>query len=199
MTFEELIKTNDSYNSQIETIRKEQSSFQLLHNEEFRKSFAEKQANDRKWFVQHLDQILKHQDLLKCKKPFDEIVIDFLPIYVSHGLCCGAAYTSSKYCVKLKTLLEMWNNGLTYNGYPVIAIENCRHNSNGLFTISYVKDSTEQTIGTSYDYYNRDKVEDKEIVKIIGLIMVFINKLILADNLNFWDNYPRIDLLKKAF
>lgn len=199
MNFEELIKINDGYNSQINALRKEQNSFQLLHGEEFNKSFTEKQSNDRQWFVKHFDYILKHKDRLKCNKPFSEIVIDFLPIYKSGGLRGGVAWNIPNYVIKLKDLCEAWENGFTYNGCPIISFQYYEHNNEEQIIIIYIKDNDEVTVTGSYSRYDGNKSLNEEIIRVLTTFIELVkDKCISEKDINYWDNYPRIDILKKG-
>lgn len=190
MELQELKRKNKFYADQIDELIKQQKSFQQDNKSTFNQLFKNKQLKDYDWFVRHFDYVWKHRELLKCKDPFKNIVIDFLTLYKSAGLAGGAAFSGSSDKVFLGNLITMWENGLTHNNYPIISVEEYIHQGNTII-ISYIKDNQvwRETFGSK-----ANKPFDRPLFKKYTEMIRKYN--ISESKLSLWEDYQTIDILK---
>lgn len=169
--------------SQISELNKEKEKYIQLHTSEILEYLKEKQAIDYKWFVDNFDYIWKYKDKLATDKPFSEIVIDFIQLYRTTGLQNGVAFNGSYNQMYLRDLITLWNWGYMYKGYPIISIKTIYHNDKRTM-VSYVKDNSVVEEFTECDF--------NEYIPIVK------NYALRCDNLNVWDGYKTIEILKRG-
>lgn len=166
------------YSNQIKQIEKERDSLTYYSREEFAKLFQEKQKKDREWFIHHFDYIWKYKDYFYRHAPFKDIILDFLKVYYESGYC-GAAYSSCEVYISLSNLIQAWNNGFMYQGYPIIEYRESNYKGKIMQLITYIKDNQEFTSENNNIDENLRKIEK------------------LCIELNKWENYKTIDLLMR--
>lgn len=116
----------------------------------FDQLFKQQQEIDKRWFAAHLDFFLKYKEHFRSDTGLGEIIIDFLPIFRCAGMVGGAAFSSCRgFKIKLGDLLDLWDNGFTYRGYPIISYE--KYIRYGVkIIITYVKNGRIETTSTGY-------------------------------------------------
>ena len=191
MTLEELKRQNAKYANKINLLKLEQDSFQQEHYKEFCKLFEDKQEIDKKWFIENFDFIWKHKERFKYNEPFKDIVIDFLPIYKTGGIVGGCGFNGVKSMIYLDSLITMWDEGFTYNSYPIISLKVYYHNGKQV-SISYIKDNQEieEVFGSNYE----NTFTDLQLEHFTDMIKCFTST---EDKISRWDRYKTIDILKK--
>lgn len=170
-----------NYNTQIKQIEIERDSFIANSQNEFNELFKQKQIEDKQWFIENFDYIWNHKDYFYNHSPFKDIVIDFLTLYESTGLCSGAAFHCKKSMLFLSDLIYAWNNGYLYKDKPLIKYKKTNHNGNIKKWFSYIENNQEYTIQD--DNYDDSKLE--------AIKFSWNNKI------SIWDRYKTIDILKK--
>lgn len=180
MTYEEYIEQFKNYENQIKDLLKQQKLFVTINTEEFNKLFEEKCKDDRKWFIEHFNYIWKHKDYLKDKAPFNQIIIEFLKLYNIGGIMAGAGFNGQLNSIYLKDLIKLWDNGFTYNNFPIIEYKKIIHNGQEKY-ITYIENNNAKTI-------RDDDFNDTEIIEKL--------KTLATNNSNHWITNSTIDILK---
>lgn len=194
MNLQELKNKNNTYTTQIIDLKHKQHTFQQENQDLFNTLFKEKQEQDKKWFIEHFDYIWKYKDTFKEKEPFRSIVIDFLTLYKTGGLMAGVAFNGESNKVYLDSLIMLWEDGMMFNGCPIIGIQKYIHNGI-ILKITYIKDNQEitETYGT-----NCEKSLGINMTENVEQWIKWINHHNISKyQLNYWDDYKTIDLLKK--
>lgn len=187
----ELKLKNAEYANKINLLKLEQNSFQQEHYKEFCKLFEDKQEIDKKWFIENFNYIWKHKERFKYNETFKNIVIDFLPIYKTGGIAGGCGFNDVKSMIYLDSLITMWDEGFTYNSYPIISLKIYYHNGKQV-SISYIKDNQEieEVLGSDY----KKTFSDSQLEHFTDMIKCFTYT---EDKISRWDRYKTIDILKK--
>lgn len=177
------IKKLKEISLQIFSLQKEKEKYIQTHTSEILEYLKEKQTIDYEWFVDNFDYIWKYRKEFVEKAPFNEIIVDFIQVYRTTGLQAGVAFNGSYNQIYLKDLITLWDEGYLYNGYPILSIKTIYHNGKNVI-IDYIKDGNVFSCkDNSYDIDN--------------FIPQLKNYSIKCDNLNIWDGYKTIDILKK--
>ena len=103
-----------------------------------------------------------------------------MEVYYESGYCGGAAYSSCEVYISLSNLIQAWNKGFMYQGYPIIEYSESNYKGKITQTITYIKDNQEVTSEINNIDENLSKVRK------------------LCIELNKWENYKTIDLLMRA-
>lgn len=180
MTYEEYIEKFKNYEDQIKDLINQQKKFKQDNDKDFNQLFAKKCADDKKWFTEHFDYILKHKDFLKDKPPFNQIIIEFLNLYTIGGLMSGVGFNGQLNSIYLRDLIDLWDNGFTYNGFPIIEYKKIIHNGKQKY-ITYIENNELKTV-------RDDNFNDEDIITKL--------KKVATNNKNHWLNYTTIDKLK---
>lgn len=180
MTYEEYIEKFKNYEDQIKDLINQQKKFKQDNDKDFNQVFAKKCENDKKWFVEHFDYILKHKDFLKDKSPFNQIIIEFLNLYTIGGLQAGVGFNGQLNSIYLRDLIDLWDNGFTYNGFPIIEYKKIIHNRQQK-NITYIENNELKTV-------RDDNFNDEDFIAKL--------KSVATNNKNHWLNYTTIDKLK---
>lgn len=121
-------------------------AFKISECQEFNKLFHQKQEEHLKWFAEHIDCFQKHKEYIKKSPSLSNIVIDFMSLYGGGCLVSGAGFSfGSGYKIFLGDLLDIWDLGFCYNGYPIVHCELCIH-WNTECIIKYIKNKKIESI-----------------------------------------------------
>lgn len=180
MNLQDYIQQYKNYEDQINHLISEREKYKQENLKEFNQLFNQKCEDDKKWFVEHFNYIWKHKDYLKCKSPFNQIIIEFLKLYNIGGLMAGVGFNGQLNSIYLKDLINLWDEGFIYNNFPIIEYKKIIHNGEQKY-ITYIENNNLKTI-------RDDKFDDVNIIKKI--------KNVAKNNQNHWTNYKSIDILK---
>ena len=98
------------------------------------------------WLATHIDYLRRHKEYIKKSAILSKIVIDFLPLYTGAGMVSGAGFIlCNDYKIYLGDLLDVWDAGFCYKGYPIVSCEIGIH-WNTDYTIKYIKNKKIITI-----------------------------------------------------
>lgn len=144
-------------------------AFKISECQEFNKLFHQEQEEHLKWFAEHIDCFQKHKEYIKKSPSLSNIVIDFMLLYGGGGLVSGAGFSlGSGYKIFLGDLLDIWDLGFCYNGYPIVHCE-LRIHWNTEYIIKYIKnkkiESIRKTAKGTFSYLPELKKEILEHVK----------------------------------
>ena len=123
------------------------ATFKEAEHRDFYELYRQKQNEDLNWFVEHIDYIQRHKEYIKKSDVLSKIVIDFMPLYVGGGLAsgCGFSINSSGYKIFLGDLLDLWDKGFCYEGYPIVFCELGIHWGT-TYIIKYLKNKQIETV-----------------------------------------------------
>ena len=118
----------------------------------FNNLYYEEQKEHLNWFVKHFDYIERHKEYIKKSPILSKIVIDFMCLYRGGGLISGAGFSiaSGGYKIFLGNLLDVWDAGFCYEGYPIVHCEFGIHWGT-TYIIKYIKNNTIETVEKKYD------------------------------------------------
>lgn len=190
MTIDEIKKIDDAYNKQLLEISRKQKEFRDIHKNEFETLINKQREENKKWFVDHIDYILKYSEKFKTDNILGNILIDFFPFYKFGGLMAGVGFNGSYDRMFLSSLLKLWDKGFKYKSYLIVSMEQYIHNGSILF-ISYIKDA--QIFKVKFDKAEEKPFTVEELNNFKNLIHSYY---ISKDKISIWDNYNTLDLLK---
>ena len=161
--------------------------------DKFDKLYQRQQDIDKRWFISHLDFFLKHKKHFQSHFGLDEIIIDFLTLYLHGGLVGGAGFGTSPDCkIKISDLLTLWDNGFTYKGYPIIAYEKYVYHGFKI-KITYVKNCRIEVVSTDYLRTKNPLELPEELLKKVRQANV-AHKYIYQN----WQTYKTIDVVRNV-
>ena len=159
----------------------------------FNRLYQRRQEVDKRWFVANLNFFLKHKKHFQSHFGLDEIIIDFITLYHHAGLVGGAGFSSGlDYKIKIRDLLTLWDDGLTYKGYPIIGYEKYIHEGIKI-KITYVKNGRIEVISTDYLRTKNPLALPDELLKKVQQANV-AHKYIYQS----WQTYKTIDVVRKV-
>ena len=162
----------------------------VVTQKKFNKLYAHQQMLDKSWFVRNLSFILKHKEFFK-KGITGNVVVDFLTLYRSAGMVAGAGWGSSfDFKVYLKDLIDLWDNGFTYNGYPIISYNIIIHNGYRIM-LEYVKLDHLETVSRSDQKGENPLHLPKEIIEKV-------KSCDITDKYPDWTIYNTISVIRKV-
>ena len=180
----------DLYNK-IQTAEQELNRELAATQTAFDKRFQWQKEIDKRWFVANLDFFLKYKKHFTSHFGLDEIIIDFLTLFHLAGMVGGAGFgTSLDYKISIKDLLTLWDEGFTYQGYPIIAYEKYIHEGIKI-KITYVKNCRMEVVSTDYLYKNPLELP-KEILKKVRQANLAQQQIYQN-----WQTYKTIDMVRK--
>ncbi len=158
---------------------------------EFNKAYHIQQLQDKEWFAQNLDYILKNKKHFETSPGLGDIVIDFLLPYYNGGLVAGVAWNSPlNFKLYLKDLLYLWDIGFCYNGYPILSYKEIRRYERTIL-IEYVKNSCIEIVKDKY-------VKGQNSLALSQNIISKLNSLNIADLYPDWQTYKTISVIKNT-
>lgn len=161
--------------------------------DEFQKLYKQQQELDKEWFVSNLSFILKYKKHFQSDYGLSQIIIDFLTLYRYAGLVGGAAFNPNYGCkIFIKDLLNLWDEGFTYNGYPIIGYEQYIHQGKKII-ITYVKNCRIEVVSTDYLMTQNPLQLPEEIMKKVRKANVS-HKYMYQD----WQTYKTIDVVRRV-
>jgi len=159
--------------------------------DEFHKLYQRQQVIDKCWFVSHLDYFLKHKQRFQSSNELGHIIIDFLTLYRYAGLAGGAAFSSKSGCkIFLKDLLNLWDEGFTYQGYPIIAYEWYIHEGKKII-ITYVKNCRIEVVSTGY-------LTTKNPLELPEKVLKKVQQANVYSRYPDWQTYKTIDVVRNV-
>jgi len=179
--------------------QKIQTTEQELRNElaatksAFDKLYQRQQDIDKRWFVANLNFFLKHKKHFTSDFGLSQIIVDFLTLYHTAGLCGGAGFGSElDVKITIKDLLNLWDDGFTYKGYPIIGYEKYIHDGIKI-KITYVKNCRIEVVSTDYLRTKNPLELPEEILKKVRQANV-AHKYIYQN----WQTYKTIDVVRNV-
>lgn len=179
--------------------QKIQSAEQELRHElaatkdKFDKLYQRQQDIDKRWFVANLNFFLKHKKHFTSDFGLSQIIVDFLTLYLHGGLVGGAGFGTSPDCkISIKDLLNLWDEGFTYKGYPIIAYEKYVYHGFKI-KITYVKNCRIEVVSTDYLRTKNPLELPEEILKKVRQANV-AHKYIYQN----WQTYKTIDVVRNV-
>lgn len=190
MTLEEYRKLYQELNYRILQAQKDLDIEFTASLKHFNDLYKEEQISNRKWFIDNLDYILKHKEYIKRSPHLGLIVIDFLMPYFEAGCVGGFSYSSPKdFKIYLKDLLYLWENGFTYNDFPITEFGDIIRQSRYV-AINYVEDNKEKFIILVNG-------KDKELISYYKRLFLQHKSLNIAYQYPNWQTYKTIkDMIK---
>ena len=135
---------------------------------------------------------------MKYKKHFQsdyglsDIIIDFLTLNKFAGLVGGVAFNPDYGCkILIKDLLNLWDEGFTYEGYPIIGYE-CYIHQGKKIIITYIKNCRIQVVSTDYLMTQNPLQLSEEIMKKV-------RKANVCYKYPDWKSYKTISVVRKVF
>lgn len=160
---------------------------------EFNKLYQRRQEVDKRWFVANLDFFFKHKKHFTSDFGLSQIIIDFLTLYYFGGLISGVGFDSSlDVKITIKDLLNLWDEGFTYKGYPIICYE--RYIYQGVkIKISYIKNGRIEVASTGY-------LRSKNPLELPKELLEKVRKANLAYKHQYqnWQTYKTIDVVRNV-
>lgn len=159
----------------------------------FDRLYQRQQELDKRWFAANLDFFLKYKKHFQSHFGLDEIIIDFLTLYHHAGLVGGAGFGTSLDCkIKISDLLSLWDDGFTYQGYPIIGYG--KYIREGIkIKITYVKNGRIEEVSTDYLRGKNPLELPEELLKKVRQVNVS-HKYIYQN----WQTYKTIDAVRKV-
>ena len=193
MTLSEYRQRYADIYQQIQTAEQELRHELITTKDEFDKLFQSQQEIDKRWFISHLDFFLKYKQHFTSHFGLDEIIIDFLTLYQCGGLVGGAGFGSDlDIKISIKDLLTLWDEGFTYEDYPIIAYE--KYVYHGIkIKITYVKNCRIEVVSTGFIRGKNPLELPEELLKKVRQANV-AHKYVYQN----WQTYKTIDVVRKV-
>ena len=159
----------------------------------FDRLYQRQQEIDKRWFVANLDFFLKHKKHFTSDFGLSYIIVDFLTLYHFGGLVGGAGFGSDlDVKITIKDLLNLWDEGFTYKGYPIICYERYIHNGIKI-KITYVKNCRIEVVSTDY-------LQTKNPLELPGELLKKVRQADVSHKYIYqnWQTYKTIDMVRKA-
>lgn len=160
---------------------------------EFSKLYQRQQEVDKRWFVANLDFFLKYKKHFTSDFGLSQIIVDFLTLYHTAGLCGGAGFGSElDIKITIKDLLTLWNDGFIYKGYPIICYERYLHEGVKI-KITYIRKGRIEVASTGY-------LRSKNPLALPDEILEKVQKANLAHKYQYqnWQTYKTIDVVRNV-
>lgn len=177
----------------IQTAEQELRHELITTKDEFDKLYQRQQKIDKRWFVANLDFFLKYKKHFTSDFGLSQIIVDFLTLYHTAGLCGGAGFGSDlDVKITIKDLLTLWSDGFTHKGYPIICYERYIHNGIKI-RISYVKNCRIEVVSTDY-------LRTKNPLALPLELLEKVRKANLAYKHQYqnWQTYKTIDVVRNV-
>lgn len=177
--------------NKIQTAQSNLDDYLYETRDSFSRLYKKQQEIDKRWFVAHLDYILRHKDEFTQSEQLNNIVIDFLLPYRSAGMVAGFAWNSSEeYKIYLKDLINLWDSGFCYEGNPIISYQVICHYGRKII-LEYVQNGRIKQITKEYKNGSNPLELSKELISQV-------NAYDISDQYPDWKIYKRIDLIRNA-
>ena len=177
----------------IQTAEQELRHELVATEKEFNKLYQRQQEVDKRWFVANLDFFLKYKKHFTSDFGLSQIIVDFLTLYHTAGLCGGAGFGSDlDIKITIKDLLTLWSDGFTHKGYPIICYERYIHNGIKI-RISYVRNGRIEVASTGFIQGKNPLELPEEILKKVRQANV-AHKYIYQS----WQTYKTIDVVRNV-
>ena len=191
MTLQEYRRHYADLNDKISQAQAELDDDLVTTKDEFSKLYQRQQVIDKRWFVNNLSFILKYKKHFQSDYGLSQIIIDFLTLYRYAGLVGGAAFNPEYGCkIFIKDLLNLWDEGFTYNGYPIIEYEQYIHQGKKII-ITYVKNCRIEVVSTDYLMTQNPLQLPEDILKKVQQANVYYK---YPD----WQTYKTIDVVRRV-
>ena len=166
--------------------------FKVAEHRDFYELYRKEQEEHLLWLAEHIDYLQKHKEYIKNSPGLSKIVIDFLPLYTGGGLVSGAGFClCNKYKIYLGDLLDVWNAGFCYKGYPIVSC-NIGIHWNTDYNIKYIKSKKIEEVRVSV------KGQFRYLPGIPSEIFGKVRKANIADQFHDMSTYKNIALLIKV-
>lgn len=166
--------------------------FKVAEHRDFYELYRKEQEKHLLWIAEHIDYLQKHKEYIKNSPSLSKIVIDFLPLYTGGGLVSGAGFClCSKYKIYLGDLIDVWDAGFCYKGYPIVSC-NIGIHWNTDYTIKYIKNKKIKEIKVSV------KGQFRHLPGVPSEVFGKVRKANIADQFHDMSTYKNIDLLIKV-
>jgi len=162
--------------------------------DDFNELYQRQKNIDRQWFAANLNYILKH------KKPFQSylglggIVIDFLNLYYGAYMVAGVAFDVGaefrNFKILVKDLLTLWDEGFTYQGFPIIGYEKYIHWGEKI-RITYIENGSIKEVSTDF-------MKEKNPLELPKEIVQKVKKANVSLKYPDWQTYKTIDLVRNV-
>jgi len=131
--------------------RQDFETFKTAEHRDFYELYHKEQEEHLNWFAEHFDYFQKHKEYIKKSPILSKIVIDFMPLYHGGGLISGAGFSvcSSGYKIYLGNLLDIWDSGFCYEGYPIVFSEFGMHWTTN-YIVKYIKNNRIENVKKIY-------------------------------------------------
>ena len=165
----------------------------ITTKDEFDKLYQRQQEIDKRWFVANLDFFLKHKKHFTSDFGLSQIIVDFLNLYQYGGLVGGAGFGGNLcHKITIKDLLNLWNDGFTYEDYPIIAYE--KYVYHGIkIKITYVKNCRIEVVSTGFIRGKNPLELPEELLKKVRQANV-AHKYVYQN----WQTYKTIDVVRNV-
>lgn len=160
---------------------------------EFNKLYQRQQEIDKRWFVASSSYFLKYKKHFTSDFGLSRIIIDFLLLYRNAGMVGGAAWdSSSDYKIRLKDLINLWDNGFCYKGNPIISYQVITHYGRKVI-IDYIKNGRIERI-------SKDNKEGKNPLELPNELIKKVQEANIAYKQQYqnWQTYRTIDAVRKV-
>lgn len=161
--------------------------------DEFDKLYQRQQDIDKRWFVANLDFFFKHKKHFTSDFGLSQIIVDFLTLYYTAGLCGGAGFSSGlDFKISIKDLLNLWDEGFTHKGYPIIFYERYLHDGVKI-KITYIRNGRIEVASTGY-------LRSKNPLALPSELLEKVRKANLAYKHQYqnWQTYKTIDVVRNV-
>lgn len=166
--------------------------FKVAEHRDFYELYCKEQEEHLLWLAEHIDYLQKHKEYIKNSSSLSKIVVDFLPLYTGGGLVSGAGFClCSKYKIYLGDLLDVWDAGFCYKGYPIVSCNISIH-WNTDYNIKYIKSKKIEEVRVSV------KGQFRHLPGVPSEIFGKVRKANIADQFHDMSTYKNIDLLIKV-
>lgn len=163
----------------------------LTTKDEFYKLYRGKQESDRQWFVANIDFFIKNKEKFSSHYGLGEIIIDFFNIGFHGGMAGGAAFATSPFNkIYIGDLLNLWSEGFTYQGYPIV--EYAKYSHHGVkIKIKYIKNKRIEEVSTEF-------ITGKNPLELPEEVMKKFRGTNVSDKYPDWKIYKTIDVVRNV-
>jgi len=173
--------------------QKELDTFELYAKSMLPPLLENEQKRRLDWLAKHVDYLRRHKNYIKNSTALKDIVIDFVPLFICSGLVSGAGFClCNKYKIYLGDLLDLWDDGFCYKGYPIVSC-NIGIHWNTDYTIKYIKNKNIETTKESV------KGQFKPLPGVPPEVFNKMRKANVAEQFYDIQPYKNIDLMIRAF
>lgn len=193
MTLSEYRQRYADIYQKIQTAEQELRHELVATEKEFNKLYQRQQEVDKRWFVANLDFFLKYKKHFTSDFGLSQIIVDFLTLYHFGGLVGGAGFGSSYDCkITIKDLLNLWDEGFTHKGFPIVCYERYIHNGIKV-RISYIRNGRIEAASTGY-------IQGKNPLELPQEVIDKVKKANLAFKYQYqnWQTYKTIDVIRNV-